>query len=51
MTLGALDDGPHFCADRAALHGLLRRIGHLGIPLLSLRREDPDNDPAATPED
>ena len=26
-------------ADQAALHGLLRKIGGLGLPLLSVRRE------------
>ena len=27
-------------ADQAALHGLLRKIGDLGLPLLSVKREE-----------
>jgi hypothetical protein len=30
-------------ADQAALHGLLAKIGDLGLPLLSVRHLDPDN--------
>jgi hypothetical protein len=30
-------------ADQAALHGLLTKIRDLGLPLLSVRRIDPDH--------
>jgi hypothetical protein len=30
-------------ADQAALHGLLARIRDLGLPLLTVRRADPDD--------
>ena len=33
-------------ADQAALHGLIARLRDLGIPLISMRRLDPDNRPA-----
>ncbi len=46
MTLDALDDGTTVLvghvADQAALHGLLTRLGDLGIPLLSVRQQDTD---------
>jgi hypothetical protein len=29
-------------ADQAALHGLLAKLRDLGLPLLSVRRRDPD---------
>ena len=29
-------------ADQAALHGLLAKVGGLGLPLLSVRRIDPE---------
>jgi hypothetical protein len=32
-------------ADRAALHGLLARVADLGLPLLSVHRIDPEQDP------
>lgn len=47
MTLDALDDGTTVLVgpvtDQAALHGLLRRLADLGIPLLSVTQTDPDN--------
>jgi hypothetical protein len=48
FTLTPLEDGTTVLrgplADQAALHGLLRRLADIGIPLLSLRRQDHDND-------
>jgi len=40
-------------ADQAALHGLLRRIRDLGLPLISvIRIDNGDGDPSSsTPED
>ena len=32
-------------ADQAALHGLLARVGDLGLVLLSVRRIDPEQEP------
>ena len=32
-------------ADQAALHGLLAKVRDLGLPLLSVRRIDPDRQP------
>jgi hypothetical protein len=29
-------------ADQAALHGLLAKVGDLGLPLIAVRRIDPD---------
>jgi hypothetical protein len=50
MTLHALHDGTTVLVgpvtDQAALHGLLRRLGDLGIPLLSLQQQNTDT---ATP--
>lgn len=44
MTLTPLDDGTTVLhgpvADQAALHGLLRQLGDLGITLLSLHQQD-----------
>ena len=38
--------------DQAALHGLLAKVGDLGLPLLSVRRVDPEQDsPAEPPHD
>lgn len=54
MTLTLLEDGTTVLrgpvADQAALHGLLRRLGDLGITLLSLHQHDthPGTDPTAT---
>jgi hypothetical protein len=33
-------------ADQAALHGLLAKVRDLGLPLLSVRRIDPDEEPS-----
>ncbi len=45
MTLSARDDGTTVIegpvVDQAALHGLLNRLGDLGLPLLSVIRSDP----------
>jgi hypothetical protein len=53
LTLTTLDDGTTVLrgplADQAALHGVLRRLADLGIPLLSLRQQDHDTDPTTTP--
>jgi hypothetical protein len=47
MTLTTDEDGTTMLrgpvADQAALHGLLRRLADLGIPLLSVTQNDPDN--------
>ena len=54
MTLTPLDDGTTVLrgpvADQAALHGLLRQLGDIGITLLSLHQHDtnPGTDPTAT---
>ena len=34
-------------ADQAALHGLLKRVRDLGMPLLSVNRVEPEQEPAA----
>ncbi len=45
MTLSVGDDGTTVIegpvVDQAALHGLLNRLGDLGLPLLSVTRLDP----------
>jgi hypothetical protein len=45
MTLTGRDDGTTVIegpvVDQAALHGLLNRLGDLGLPLLSVTRVDP----------
>ncbi len=45
MTLNIRDDGTTVIegpvVDQAALHGLLNRLGDLGLPLLSVTRLDP----------
>jgi hypothetical protein len=54
MTLTPLEDGTTLLrgsvADQAALHGLLRQLGDIGITLLSLHQHDtnPGTDPTAT---
>ncbi|SES48982.1 hypothetical protein SAMN05216199_0263 [Pedococcus cremeus] len=44
MTLTPLDDGTSvlhgYVTDQAALHGLLRQLGDLGITLLSLHQQE-----------
>ena len=54
MTLTAGDDGTTRVAgpvtDQAALHRLLRTVGDLGLPLISLSRLHPDPD-TSTPGD
>ena len=45
MTLTPLEDGTTVLlgpvADQAALHGLLRQLGDIGITLLSVHQHDP----------
>jgi hypothetical protein len=52
MTMTALDDGTTVLlgpvADQAALHGLLRRLGDLGLHLLSVRQQADDKNPPLT---
>lgn len=52
LVLTPLEDGTTLLrgpvADQAALHGLLRRLADIGIPLLSLRQQDHDNEPTST---
>ena len=54
MTLTRLKDGTTLLrgpvADQAALHGLLRQLGDMGITLLSLHQDDPNPSTAATTE-
>jgi hypothetical protein len=54
----SLAPGPHGTtviagpvADQAALHGLLRALGDLGLPLLSVTEVQPDREPATQPID
>jgi hypothetical protein len=57
MSLTALGDGTTVIegpiVDQAALHGLLNKLGDLGLPLLSVTRVDPaapnDSTPPAAP--
>lgn len=55
MTLTPLDDGTSVLegpiADQAALHGLLRAVRDLGIPLLSLHRLDEPGSRPGSPTD
>lgn len=37
-------------ADQAALHGLLRKVRDLGLPLIAVRRVDPDQSDTAISE-
>jgi hypothetical protein len=46
MTLTARDDGTTVIAgavaDQSALHGLLRKLGGIGLPLISVTEVDPE---------
>ena len=46
LTLSRVDDGTTSLrgpvTDQAALHGLLHKLRDLGIPLLSVTRDEPD---------
>jgi len=50
MTLTAASDGVTVLAgtvaDQAALHGLLRKVRDIGLPLVSVTRLDPDPTPS-----
>ena len=52
MTLTPLEDGTTLLrgpvADQAALHGLLRQLGDIGITLLSLHQQDSDTTVSTT---
>ena len=54
MTLTTRADGTTLLegpvVDQAALHGLLRSLGELGIPLLSVTQVEPDH-PSAPPSE
>jgi hypothetical protein len=54
MTMTPLEDGTTVLrgpvADQAALHGLLRQLGDIGITLLSLHQHDRDPSNPATTE-
>jgi hypothetical protein len=51
LTVGQQDDGSTLIsgpiADQAALHGLLQRVRDLGLPLISVTRDE--TDPTTTP--
>ncbi len=51
MSVTARDDGTTVIhgtvADQSALHGLLRKLSDLGVPLISVTRTEPDK--ATTP--
>lgn len=53
MTLTAEDDGTTVIrgqlADQSALHGLLRRLSDLGLPLVSLTPTDPPQTRRSSP--
>ena len=53
MTLTARDDGTTVIegpvVDQAALHGLLNKVGDLGLPLLSVTRTDPATPTTSSP--
>lgn len=54
MTVTAEDDGTTVIsgsiADQAALHGVLQRVRDLGLPLISVERQEPGA-PTSTPPD
>jgi hypothetical protein len=54
MTLTRHDDGTTVLSgtvtDQAALHGLLRKLNDLGVPLVSVTRTTPQTTPDATPD-
>lgn len=49
LSFACLDDGTTILsgpvADQAALHGLLRQVRDLGLPLISVNPADPGEDP------
>ena len=53
MTITAHDDGTTLIhgtvADQSALHGLIRKLGDLGLPLISLRPAAADSPPRTAP--
>jgi hypothetical protein len=53
MTIDAHDDGTTVLhgpvADQAALHGLIRKLSDLGLPLVSVRSEDHSTDRSTDP--
>jgi hypothetical protein len=55
MTLTALDDGTTVIhgpvTDQAALHGLLRKLSDIGLPLVSVTPVDPDEPTTTIPAD
>jgi len=55
MSLAPQDDGSTVLhgtvADQAALHGLLRKLNDIGLPLVSLTRAATDQPAATTPAD
>ena len=54
LTLTTDDDGTTTLrgrvVDQAALHGVLQRLGDLGVPLISVAQVPPDPDPTTRPD-